>query len=321
MPSDVIYALLPVASDQTDTGLEPDYLLETYILYQQFVRYCAQTTKTLDIICTPWASKTDVRQFGATSIEQPAMPSWICSVDKLPFGKRKKNVYGRRNGDVLVGQGKRTFYDAAHGSIAVPIFGETLEDGQTRLDGTMVVSGFELGIVSELGNRAAAGTLHSEWIDMSGWVPTQSSVLDMFWRTLVADRGPNGIPAPPWYHRACLYWLDHFEGEDVSYDVLQHHRHPSTAVQYMQRVQSVIWNRKLFAFSNRSGLSVFGLAPQITKLHDSIVILHGCSVPVILRKHEDGWKLIGECFVYGNMEGEAMRDEANLKATQEFLLY
>ncbi|KAH7071335.1 heterokaryon incompatibility protein-domain-containing protein [Paraphoma chrysanthemicola] len=318
-PRDVIWALLPVASDAVVTGIHMDFDMHASTLYQQFARYCADTTNTIDIICTPWAAK--LKDSISFLQPYPPLPSWICSVDKLPFGRRKKDLYGRKNGDVLVGRPNRTFYNAAQNSIAVPVFGTTSELGHTILDGTMIVSGFQLGTISELGNRAAAGTLHSEWVDMSGWQPGDKVVPDMLWRTLVADRGPDGTRTPPWYHRACLYWLDAFEGEDVTYDVLQHKRHPSSAVQYMQRVQTVIWNRKLFVFANRSGVRVFGLAPQEAKLHDSIAILHGCSVPVILRQDEKGWRLIGECFVYGNMDGEAMKDEENKKHTQEFLLY
>jgi hypothetical protein len=313
---DVIYALIPVASDAAVTGIEVDYSLHASVVYQQFVRYCAKTTKTIDIICTPWAANSTE----SMSASIP-MPSWICDVDKLPFGRRKQDLYGRRNGDVLVGRPNRTFYNAAHGSVAVPVFGSASEIGQTILDGTMIVSGFQLGAISELGNRAAAGTLHSEWIDMSGWQPGDKVVPDMFWRTLVADRGPNGTSTPAWYHRACLYWLDAFEGDDVTYDVLQQKRRPSSAVQYMQRVQSVIWSKKLFVFPHRSGVRIFGLAPQDARLNDRIAILHGCSVPVVLRRDEKAWKLIGECFVYGNMDGEAMGDEENKNYTQEFLLY
>ena len=265
-PLDVIYALLPVASDEAEAGLSPDFSIPALTLYQQFVKYCADTTMTIDIKCTPWAPKIGTAiprkpgdPHGATSSE--VRPSWICTIENLPFGKRK-DVYGRRNGELFVGHPNRRLYNAARGTAAVPIFGSNSPDGQLIFDGTMIVSGFQVGIIKLLGNRAAAGTLYTEWIDMSGWTPGATFVSDNFWRTLVADRGPNGTPTPTWYHRACLYWLDSFDGEDVSYDVLQHRHHPSAAVQYMQRVQSVIWNRKLFTFQDRLGRLLFGLAPQ-----------------------------------------------------------
>jgi hypothetical protein len=39
---------------------------------------------------------------------------------------------------------------------------------------------------------------------------------------------------------------------------------------------------------------------------DLICILFGCSVPVILRKHKDGfYEFVGESYIYGKMDGEA----------------
>jgi hypothetical protein len=320
-PLDVIFALLPVASDIT--RIATDYSKPTSEVYQQFVRYCTDTTMTLDIICTPWAPipnmysrSVDVKY----SIDTGPWPTWICTVNNLPFGRRKKEVYGRRNGDVFVGHPNRRPYDAAHGSVASPVFGHASANGDIVLDGSMTISGLLIGAVEEVGNRAAAGTLHTEWIRMSGWNSGETFVHDNFWRTLVADRGPNMTPTPSWYHRACLYWLDFFEGEDVAYDVSHHRHHPSSAIQYMQRVQSVIWNRKLFTLHDKSGRKLFGLAPQQAKPGHSIAILHGCSVPVLLDRYKASWRLIGECFVYGIMEGEAMQIDEYLKQTQEFLL-
>ena len=337
---DVLYALLPVSSDRAETGLEVNYEITLTKVFQQFVRYCAMSKLSIDIICTPWAPdihaieryEREVRERDPAHLE--AIPSWICTTDKLPFGKRKKGVYGRRNGDVFAGHPDMPYYDAARGSSAVPIFGHTDEYGQIVLDGTMIVSGFQVGKIRHLANRAAAGTLHQEWIEMGEWRKGLSTISDNFWRTLVADRGPGGTTTPAWYHRACLYWLEFYEGEDVSYTVLQHRDHPSSAVQYMQRVQSIIWNRKLFILIDKVGRRLLGLAPSSARQGDVVAILHGCSVPVLLRQgrsdaSEDGaggsvqgawWHLLGECFVYGIMEGEAMQIQENVDATEEFLL-
>ena len=63
-----------------------------------------------------------------------------------------------------------------------------------------------------------------------------------------------------------------------------------------------------------------GLAPGETRLEDQVCIIHGCRVPFIIRPIElrkiDGEKikrkiyvLVGECYVYGYMDGEATRDD------------
>jgi hypothetical protein len=61
----------------------------------------------------------------------------------------------------------------------------------------MILSSFQIGIIREdMGNRAAAGTLHKEWIKIGRWNSGQDYVRNEFWRTLVADRGPDGISEP-----------------------------------------------------------------------------------------------------------------------------
>jgi hypothetical protein len=50
-----------------------------------------------------------------------------------------------------------------------------------------------------------------------------------------------------------------------------------------------------------------GLAPKRTVVGDSIFILFGCNVPLLLRPCGNGaYKLIGECYVHGSMNGEAI---------------
>ena len=55
-------------------------------------------------------------------------------------------------------------------------------------------------------------------------------------------------------------------------------------------------------FCSRDG--VIGLGPQHTSENDFICILHGSTVPCILRKYGRGWKVIGQCFYEKWMHGE-----------------
>lgn len=48
--------------------------------------------------------------------------------------------------------------------------------------------------------------------------------------------------------------------------------------------------------------------------------LHGCSASAVLQQVEDTWALVGECFVYSVMDGEATQTDENTGRTQEFLL-
>ncbi|KAH7123186.1 heterokaryon incompatibility protein-domain-containing protein [Dactylonectria macrodidyma] len=72
---------------------------------------------------------------------------------------------------------------------------------------------------------------------------------------------------------------------------------------YRRLVLSTVIGRQLF---KSSGLSLFGLAPREACAGDRICIIRGCSVPVAIREMSGYYKIIGECFVHGMMDGEAM---------------
>lgn len=78
-------------------------------------------------------------------------------------------------------------------------------------------------------------------------------------------------------------------------------------INFLQRVQQVTWSKRFFLTKGNTPL--FGFAPKNTKRDDIICILFGCSVPVVLRKVKDSenYEFIGECYVNGMMDGEAVR--------------
>jgi hypothetical protein len=49
-----------------------------------------------------------------------------------------------------------------------------------------------------------------------------------------------------------------------------------------------------------------GLAPYGTREGDVVFVAIGADVPYVLRACEDGYELVGECYVQGIMDGEAM---------------
>ena len=78
---------------------------------------------------------------------------------------------------------------------------------------------------------------------------------------------------------------------------------------------------------------VMGLGPNTTRFEDKVCIIHGCRVPFIIRRIEEQkvwvskgrvilkefYVLIGECYVHGFMNGEALKDEI-FKEKEIFLL-
>lgn len=49
-----------------------------------------------------------------------------------------------------------------------------------------------------------------------------------------------------------------------------------------------------------------GLAPEETQNGDVVAVLYGCNFPVVLRRSGSAFKYIGECYIDGLMDGEAI---------------
>ena len=64
--------------------------------------------------------------------------------------------------------------------------------------------------------------------------------------------------------------------------------------------------RRFFITKNHSYL---GVAPDITWPGDKICVIPGCCAPFIIRPKGDNYESLGECYVAGLMDGEAMEQD------------
>jgi hypothetical protein len=318
-PLDTIIAVMGMAKDRAQVESITSGDRELRDKYIEFVLYCVKSSGSIDIICRHWAPI--IKEKASNYFERSQLPSWIPNVSGSAFGapgdKDKDKQSGRVHGDSFVGLPEHRIYKAAAGfPLPTFTFGLNPHPDPTiqypQYDGTITVKGYPLGPISELSPRAAKGFLFQECLEMGGWTPHSLTVPERLWRTLVADRGPDNTKPPSWYHRACLHCLEQ-SGTDGDIDttaILNQPKCLHTVADFLRRVQSVIWNRRVF-MSNREvgGEKLFGLVPGGTKLGDYICILYGCSVPVVLREHktldDHYFEVVGESFVYGMMDGEA----------------
>lgn len=62
------------------------------------------------------------------------------------------------------------------------------------------------------------------------------------------------------------------------------------------------------------------LGSDILEKGDVVVVLFGGRIPFILREREEGgWILIGECYVHGVMNGEALKGDD--VEEEDFVIY
>ena len=59
-------------------------------------------------------------------------------------------------------------------------------------------------------------------------------------------------------------------------------------------------NRKMIRTIN----GYIGLVPATAQPGDSVVLFQGGNVPYLIRSHENGFLLVGECYIHGAMQGE-----------------
>lgn len=210
------------------------------------------------------------------------------------------------------------------------------EKQDMKYNGNIRVKGLQIGTIEAVSGRAPKGMIKREVFEMAGfdseswevedanykrWSEDTADIPESFWRTLVADRGPNGTNPPSWYRRACMECLDNrlVNGDLLPDAVIDLPNGSSIAKAFLERVKDIVWERQFVSImlDEEEERTTYGLVPAEAKEDDIICVFFGCSVPVVLSERGSGdekyFEMVGECFVYGLMDGEAVA-ETNYEA-------
>jgi hypothetical protein len=76
--------------------------------------------------------------------------------------------------------------------------------------------------------------------------------------------------------------------------------------EYRKNANQVCHYRRFFVTENGR----IGLGPVGAEVGDEVCILFAGEAPFVLRNKTGSHRLIGECYVHGIMDGEAMDDES-----------
>ncbi len=336
---DRIYSVLAIAKDgpelneetllfnkvQPDGTLQIRYEKSVLEVYQSFVIRSIKLSQSLNIICRHWASSVD-----------EVLPTWVRPLQLPRQTAFNSNTSERTDPDSFVGFPDHSYYHASRGTVADY---QVDPRADYRKSISLFVKGIRLDTIAKLGPRAQEGVIpYYEWLVVGGCVdvlkedgenyspedflralignsePNGRNVSpEDFLRTLIANRGPKGIIPPPyWYTRAFLHCLHHLTSSgdiNTSRLIAKSEAESFLVVEFLQRVQSVTWNRKFLVSKDYKWI---GLAPMAAKNDDVIAVLYGCSVPVVLRLCEEPgageryFQLVGECYVHGMMDGDAI---------------
>ena len=289
-----------------------DYAQPFEHVCKDFVQLAIQNSQSLDILCRPWAPQFD------------RLPSWVPEKSKAVKVMDRDNTMQHVNGEI--------FSSAFAGPVMSPTYhASKLKRPNFHMSDSsigaprMSVEGFTLDVIQAKQTPALMGNIPPGWIDFLGWKDIKGSPPDKAWRTLVGDREPGAGPPPTaFYRRACERTFQRVEpGQGLDTRKEADRRDPITE-DFVLRVQTVVWGRRLIRTEKHD---LVGLAPGATKKRDVVAILNGLSVPVVLRQVQDAaegdnvYTLVGECFIYGMMDGEALDlKEAQAIQDQTFVL-
>jgi hypothetical protein len=325
--------------------IEIDYTKSVLEVYQDFVSHAIGQSLSLDIICRRWASSVSEQELILPTWVRPLQPflqppfdsniSERTDADCL-VGIPDRNYYHASRGTManyrivpilsvprrssLSVRGIRIDKIFKLGALAPEgiILREWLELGgcnivdKTAPEGIILREWLEPGGCNTVDKTAPEGIMVREWLELGDCNTVNKTAPKNFWRTLVADRGPNGSRTPSWYNRAFLYCLHHLTPNgniNMNQLIAEDAASSRLIVSFLQRVQAVIWNRKFLVSWYNCWI---GLAPMAAEVEDIICILYGCSVPVVLRPQKDKsgesfYYLVGECYVDGMMDGVAVK--------------
>ena len=284
---------------------EVDYSKSYVDICQQFIDFAihqqAEKTRALDIICRPWAppsgskravsgarkpGQADPADEESKQVEQ--LPSWVPKLSGAAYGMFRhpdlEMKMGRQNADSLVGlpSSNQRNYSAAGD--------REISDTHPRFKKrdsfySMSVIGFILDKVKEVERPSQNGNIPGKWLEACGWNRETDEFpgeyqFEEFWRTLVADRARGGRNPPTYYARACKMSLKKGLGSGAlnTTELIDNGR-CSVVAEFFRRVQAVIWNRSLMHTEQGN----LGIVHEDVQEDDLVCILHGCSVPVILR--------------------------------------
>ncbi|KAI4161898.1 MAG: hypothetical protein LQ342_004464 [Letrouitia transgressa] len=155
----------------------------------------------------------------------------------------------------------------------------------------------------ELAAPATDRAYFDVWRDRIGWCP---EVPDPDVPTTVWERATAMVNAKNLGQPAYKYFLDLTQDEPGFRNMFAHERaFRQTYRRVRERIYRVCRNRALFVTAR----GYVGLAPWNVEVGDRVCVLYGGATPFLLRRVEgkDDFGLVGECYVYGIMGGEALQ--------------
>ena len=299
-PRDRIYALRSLACDVNPKSIEPNYGETVGQTYAKATRAIMEADKNFDVLfmCNgPEQAESEEKPPEVQSPEEPALgkrrrvtnlPSWVPNFDDNESDRPNISM------TTYMPTGE-THYKATNGSKAE----FRISDDVT----TLTLYGHEIGTIKAVAPFSPktwhGSLLHARDLieEHTSWVTrTSAERKETFWRTLVTNRTVLGTAA-----RA--------EIEGTEFDVFWEFTKSPDSHTEADLLRFSNYNKAFFQHGFRRSFFItasgdIGLAPLTTKVEDVVCLLAGGQVPLVFRRKGEQYQVVGECYMYGSMDGE-----------------
>jgi len=315
-PRDRIYALIGICDCTGFPAIGIDYTASVEVVYNTWMRQLLLTQQSLQLL-------------HEAGIGFPrklhGLPSWVPDWTSLPDSIREP-----------LGFAELAAYRAA---------GDTTAEIQvTPSQSTITIAGHVVDTVRFISpprpkviNTSEPDRYKQNLTEIMVWIQITLSVMpyrglyigggtweEAHWRTLIANITDTGVAVAPNFRDYFDTFLAHlrivYEAEsiDEAYKQSIVEEQPNNGYPYA----SAFANSSHYRFF-QTARGYIGLAPMDTIEGDLVCILRGAVTPFILRQSavvgdgNDGKRLVGECYVHGLMNGEAL----SMVAREHILIY
>jgi hypothetical protein len=316
---DKVYGILGIVSIDIAERIEPEYNLSLEEILIQFTTSVILSTRSLDVLRLR-ASFAPIRAY------ERKVPSWV-----LDFAHEASS-------DAQVPLRK---YSATNGLPAGLIFSP---DNRSLSCAGFILDRID-GLSCSISDMKFSSDIVQPTHNISIYGSDAASA-EALWRTLVANCGPDGrAPAPPsWHtllrlmperhrlqeilrpqqmHNEAWKWLEAFRHDNRKLELLGSNltcwfmswwgdldeaRAALTEEEIAgigDMIQPFMWitgSRRLITTEK----GWVGLSAIPARQGDAVAILMGSDAPVVLRPVEDYYEVVGECYIHGVMDGEAV---------------
>ncbi|KAL8837301.1 MAG: hypothetical protein Q9170_002558 [Blastenia crenularia] len=299
-PRDKIYSVVALTSDLKPLPYAPTYKVGVDRLYIDFAAHVISQNRNLDILAmccyesgnrlpswVPDWRKSFTGMLKINRAEQPFCASGSSSMDgSLAINRTSIN---------------RTLL-VVQGILLEQIKSQT--DIHLTLEGNAFIKVFDDQI--RLGNKQKTlATVTRKLTLESPLYISDDEKWQAWWRTLVGGRRSDNTRVTDGFERTVWQYLEALDGflaQDLEYESVNLVEHLEVELRLITMA-----NGRRFCLTHSGRI---GWIPGAARPGDVVTIFRGSAVPVLLRPHNGSYLVIGQCYIHGIMDGEAVGDTA-----------